>query len=155
MKKRHVITFFAPALFVLAAVAPRPASAGVYTDDLSKCLVSRTTPDQKAILVNWMFSAMSLNPAVARFAAIPDAQRKAFNVDMARLFESLVTVTCKSEMQLAIRYEGNAAIGAAFNVLGQVAGRELFSNPEVAKGMSELEKYVDEDKIKAVLNPAG
>ena len=70
------------------------------------------------------------------------------------MFESLVTVTCKSEMQLAVRYEGNTAIGAAFTVLGQVAGRELFSNPEVAKGMSDLERYLDNDKIKAALNPA-
>jgi len=154
MKKRSVVTFSAPVLFTLLALASLPATGGVYTDDLSKCLVSRTTSEQKGILVNWMFSAMSLNPSVAKFVTIPDAQRKAFNLDMAKLFESLVTVTCKSEMQLAVRYEGNAAIGAAFNVLGQVAGREIFSNPEVAKGMSDLEKYLDNDSIKAALNPA-
>ncbi|WP_156459031.1 hypothetical protein [Rhodanobacter sp. Root480] len=152
MKKRRAITF--SALFTLLAVASLPVTAGVYTDDLSKCLVSKTTPEQKGVLVNWMFSAMSLNPSVAKFVTLPDAQRKAFNVDMAKLFESLVTVTCKSEMQLAVRYEGNTAIGAAFTVLGQVAGRELFSNPEVAKGMSDLERYLDNDKIKAALNPA-
>ena len=45
-------------------------------------------------------------------------------------------------------------MGAAFNMLGQVAGRELFSNPEVAKGMADLEQYMDQDKLKAVMSAA-
>jgi hypothetical protein len=153
MKIRYGINFFAWTLLIFFAVPSPSAFAGVYTDDLSKCLVSKTTPGQKSILVNWMFSAMSLNPSVAKFVSIPDAKRKEFNVDMAKLFESLMTVTCKPEMQLAVRYEGRAAIGAGFNVLGQVAGRELFSNPEVAKSMSELGKYLDNDKINAAMTP--
>lgn len=152
MKNRRIARLLAPALLTFMAVAMQPVSAGVYTDDLSKCLVSRTTSEQKAILVNWMFSAMSLNPAVARYVAIPDAQRKQFNMDMAHLFETLMTVTCKKEMQAAVKYEGSGAIGAGFNVLGQVAGRELFSNPEVAKGMADLEQYMDEDKLKAAMS---
>ncbi|MGS1118769.1 hypothetical protein [Rhodanobacter sp. UC4436_H3] len=154
MRNRRTATPLAPVLFTLMAVAPRPASAGVYTDDLSKCLVSRTTSEQKAVLVNWMFSAMSLNPAVSRYVSIPAAQRKQFNIDMAQLFETLLTVTCKKEMQAAVKYEGSGAVGAAFNMLGQVAGRELFSNPEVAKGMADLEQYMDQDKLKAVMSAA-
>jgi hypothetical protein len=38
----------------------------------------------------------------------------------------------------------------SFNVLGQVAGTELFSSPEVAKAMSGLEKYADSAKIEAL-----
>jgi hypothetical protein len=146
------MAFFATTLFILLATTSQSASAGVYTDDLSKCLVSKTTSDQKTILVNWMFSAMSLNPSVAKFVSIPEAKRKEFNVNMANLFESLITVTCKPQMQLAVKYEGDGAIAAGFNVLGQVAGRELFSNPEVAKGMSQLDKYIDKDKIKEAMS---
>lgn len=152
MKNRRIASLLAPALLTFMTVAPQPASAGVYTDDLSKCLVSGTTSEQKAVLVNWMFSAMSLNPAVARYVAIPDAQRRQFNKDMAHLFESLLTVTCKKEMQAAVKYEGSGAIAAGFNVLGQVAGREIFANPEVAKGLAELDQYMDEDKLKAAMS---
>jgi hypothetical protein len=152
MKNRYSVTFFVLTLFILFAATSQSAFAGVYTDDLSKCLVSKTTPDQKAVLVNWMFSAMSLNPSVAKFVSIPDTKRKEFNVNMANLFESLMTVTCKQEMRLAVKYEGNGAVEAGFNVLGQVAGRELFSNPEVAKGMSELDKYIDKGKLKAAMS---
>ncbi len=153
MKGRYGIPVLASTLLAVFATTSQPAVAGVYTDDLSKCLVSKTTSDQKAVLVNWMFSAMSLNPAVAKFVSIPVAKRKEFNVNMAALFETLMTVTCKHEMQLAIQYEGSGAIGAGFNVLGQVAGRELFANPEVAKGMAELDKFIDQDKIQAAMKP--
>jgi len=35
-------------------------------------------------------------------------------------------------------------------VLGQVAGQELFSSPEVASGMAGLQKYLDADQLKAL-----
>lgn len=152
MKTRYGAASFSATLMILCAIVSPSATAGVYTDDLSKCLVSKTTSEQKATLVNWMFAAMSLNPSVANYVSIPEAKRKEFNVNMAKLFESLITVTCKPEMQLAVKYEGDGALAASFNVLGQVAGRELFSNPEVAKGMSELDKYIDKDKIKAAIS---
>lgn len=151
MKNSHRFGFLASTALVLFAIAPPSAVAGVYADDLSKCLVSSTTPDQKAVLVDWMFSAMSLNPAVAKFVSIPEEKRKEFNVNMAKLFESLLTVTCKQEAQLAVKYEGSEALSAGFNVLGQVAGRELFANPEVARGMSELDQYLDKGKLNAVI----
>lgn len=154
IKNRYGVTLFAQILLALFAATSQSAFAGVHTDDLSGCLVSKTTADQKAVLVNWMFSAMSLNPVVAKFVSIPDAKRKEFNVNAANLFESLMTVTCKPELQLAVKYEGSGAITAGFTVLGQVAGRELFSNPEVAKGMSEMNKYIDKDKINAVITAA-
>jgi hypothetical protein len=152
MKSRYRVAILTPVLFILLAATPKPASAGVYTDDLSRCLVSKTTPAQKSILVNWIFSAMSRNPSVAQFVSIPDAKRKQFNIDMAGLFQSLMTVTCRQEMQLAVKYEGKEAVASGFNTLGQVAGRELFSSPDVAKEMSALDKYIDKDKLGAALN---
>lgn len=152
MKNLYHLAIFTPVLFLLLAATPPPASAGVYTDDLSRCLVSRTTPAQKDILVNWIFSAMSRNPSVAPYVSIPDAKRKQFNIEMAGLFQSLMTVTCKQEMQLAVKYEGKEAIASGFNTLGQVAGRELFLSPAVAKEMSALDKYLDKDKLNAAMN---
>lgn len=113
-------TFSASIMLVLFAAGSQSAVAGVHTDGLSRCLASKTTPDQKGVLVNWMFSAMALHPAVAKFVSTASEKRKESNVDMAKLFESLLTVTCKQVTQLALKYEGNEAISAAFNVLGQV-----------------------------------
>ena len=88
MKNRRIAAFLSLGLLALLGAA-QPASAGVYTDDLSKCLVSGTTPEQKAVLVNWMFSAMSLNPAVAKYVAIPEARRKQFCRAIERIARSL------------------------------------------------------------------
>lgn len=154
MNNRNGLPCLAPVVVVLIALASPPAVASVFTDDLSKCLISKTTPAQKTILVNWMFSAMSLNPNVSKFASIPAQERKRFNVEMAHLFETLLTVSCRSETQLAVHNDGNQAIATGFNLLGQVAGRELFQNPEVAKGMSDLDKYIDMGKISAAIEPA-
>ena len=69
----------------------------------------------------------------------------------AEMMQRLLTASCQSEAQQALKYEGNAAIEASFNVLGQVAARELFSNSQVAAGLSDLTKFVDTEKLKAAL----
>lgn len=46
-----------------------------------------------------------------------------------------------------MQYEGPQTIGASFQVLGQVAARELFSSPAVAASMSDLGSYLDQRKI--------
>jgi hypothetical protein len=47
--------------------------------------------------------------------------------------------------------EGEVAIQSSFNVFGQVAAKELFSNPDVAAEMAGLEKHLDGNKIKEAL----
>jgi hypothetical protein len=129
----------------------KPASAGVFTDDLSKCLVAKSTSDDKTTLMAWMFAAISLNPKVTSMVNMTKEQRAKINSDAGKLFEKLLTETCKPEVQAAVKNEGTGAIESGFRVLGEVAGRELFSDPLVAEGMRDLDKYVDMKKIKSVL----
>lgn len=141
-------------LLIAAAAMPMPAIAGPFTDELSKCLVSKTTAEDKTTLMTWVFAAIALNPNVSQFAAISLQQRDQIDANMARMFEDLMTQTCKTEAQAAVQYEGNSAIEAGFNVLGQVAGRELFANPEVAKGMAALQSHIDSKKLESVYGAA-
>ena len=60
---------------------------------------------------------------------------------------TLLAERCKEQTKKAVKYEGPAAIQLGFQVLGQVAGSDLFSSPEVAKGMAGLEKYIDKQKL--------
>ena len=125
--------------------------AGVYGDDLTKCLVSSTTDADKALLMKWIFSAMSLNKEVAGYVDMPADVREGINKDAGGLYMRLLTDSCKSQTRDAFKYEGQAAIGAAFTVLGQVASQGLFGDPAVAAGMADMIKHIDEDKLKAVL----
>lgn len=152
MKNKHTFTYLTAIMAIPLLTISSNAIGGVYADDLTRCLVSKTTSEQKAALVNWMFEAMSLNPAVSKYVTIPEAKRREFKTNMGNTFEKLITVTCKSEMQLALRYEGDGAITGSFNVLGQVAGKELFSSPEVANGMADIDQYINTDRIKQAIS---
>ncbi len=126
------------------------AFAGVYADKLSECLVDSTTTQDRITLVKWMFSAMSLHPAVRSISMVSPAQLDSANKNIAELFMRLLTKSCKDETKKALKYEGRSTIQNSFRILGQVAGRELFSNPKVLKGISGIQKYIDANKLKSL-----
>lgn len=137
---------------VLAAglLASGVAQAGPYTDDLSKCLVGKTTMDDHVVIVQWMFAAMSRHPAVAAMGTVSDSQVDAANAHMAELYTRLLTVTCRDQAKLALKYESDIALQQSFQQLGMVAGRELFIDPNVQRGMSGISKYIDVKKFEAL-----
>ncbi len=147
MKAFSLSSVFAAALLLLSA----NAHAGVYSNDLSRCLVESSTSEDKLTLVKWMFTAMSLHPAVKSIASVSPEQVDKANHDVANLFVKLITRTCKNETMKAMKYEGDVALKTSFNLFGQVAAKELFSNPQVAAGMAGLVKYLDAKEIKDTL----
>lgn len=127
------------------------ASAGVYTDQLSKCLVESTSVKDRNQLVRWMFSAASKHHAVMEIVKVTPEMLEQSNKDMGELMNRLLTESCKTETAQALKFEGQATMEASFSVLGQVAGREMFSNPEVAAGMASLEQYIDSKAIEELM----
>lgn len=134
------------ALLMLLAIAPL-SHAGEYTDQLSRCLVQSSTGDDKLKLVKWMFTAMSLHPAVADLAPVTGATREAANKDMAELLVELLQNRCLDQAKTAIENEGAFALQTSFSVLGQVAATDLFSNPNVAEGLGSLTQYLDSEAL--------
>lgn len=137
-----IITFVA-----LAGVFSASANAGVYGDDMAKCLVRSTTSHDRSELVKWIFAAAASNPEVKSMVSVTERQRTKLNKSIARLFERLLTDSCRKETQAAYKYEGKGTISSSFNLLGQVAGRELFSDPNVSKSVSGLTQYIDKKKM--------
>lgn len=140
------------AVLFLFAAAPS-ALAGPYADALGKCLVGATTAAEKTTLVRWMFSIMSLHPDVQTSSAVTPHQRIAIAKQTAQLVERLLTESCRKEAREAIRYEGSSTLQSSFSLLGQVAARELFANPNVVEGLAEFSQYIDQKKIKEVIEP--
>lgn len=126
------------------------ALAGVFADDLGKCLVNSTTREDRVNLIRWLFVAASHHPAVKPIASVTPAQQEDSDKQMGTLVMKLLTESCKTETQKALQTEGPATIQFAFEVLGKVAGQELFSSPEVAGNLKGLTKYIDPEKIKAL-----
>jgi hypothetical protein len=127
-----------------------PALAGTYADEMGRCLVKATTVADRTALVRWLFAAGASHPEVVSIVSVSAPQREALNRDIARLLERLLTESCRTQTQEAIKYEGRNAFEAAFQVLGQVAGRELFSHPTVAGSMGEVDRYLDKQKLQSL-----
>ena len=98
-----------------------------------------------------MFSAMALHPAVKDLAQVRESDRTSLNEQMGALTFRLLGEDCLDKTQKAVKYEGGPAVQASFQVLGQVAAGELFSNPSVAQGLADLERYMHDDKLNELL----
>lgn len=138
------------AVMALTLLPPVAATAGPYGDELGKCLVESTSQRDRVDLVRWMFSAAALHPAVKPIAAVTEEQLDEATQATGKLFMRLLTESCRAETEKALQFEGATTIETAFSVLGQVAGREMFSSPEVAAGLALLENYVDSEELEAL-----
>ncbi len=147
MKSIHAVMVSAALLSILLSA---PALAGPYSDEMAKCLVRSTSATDRNGLVKWLFASAVLHPEIKPIATVSDAQRDNLNRITARLFERLLTVSCRAETQNAVKYEGPTTLETSFQVLGQVAGRELFTDPNVATSMAGLMNYVDKSKLEAL-----
>lgn len=131
------------------------ANAGVYADDLSKCLVKSASTDDQLLMVQWIFSGFSLHPAVQPLVSITPAQRASFDQGIAALFQRLLVNDCRSETIDALKYEGPSSMEVGFKTLGEVAGRSLTTDPRVSQAMQGFLAYVDKDKMGELMKAAG
>ena len=143
------------ALALGAAMASGPASAGVFTDDMAKCLVKSTDADDQTHLMQWIFSMMALNPRLAGVATVTEAQRGAYDDTVARLMERLVLKDCHKETVAALKFEGTNVFEASFKVLGEVASTGIMNDPAVAAGLGAFAKHLDNDKLTALMVEGG
>lgn len=139
-------------LLMTVALISEAAYAGPYANDLGKCLVESTTKTDRESLVRWMFASASTHPAVGAIAKVSAADLDTANAAAGTLFMKLMTESCRAQAKAAIQYEGPATVEVGFQVLGQVAGREIFTSPEVVKSLSGLEKYMDKKKLEELKN---
>ena len=135
--------------YLVAITAPMwlfapDAKAGIYTDELSKCLVKSTTSVDRMIIFRWAWSALSLHPAVrASTWASAYERNEVASAGTGELFTRLITKSCKDQAVEVIRHEGHTDFGPAFNPLIEAAFTELFSDPEVMSGIIRLGKHLD------------
>lgn len=122
--------------------------AGVYSNELSKCLIDSTSARDKIILVKWIFSTISTHPVIEPMSSISKTQSEKINKNLANLFTRLITESCDTEVKKALKYDGEIALEESFGFLGKIATKEMFSNSKVEKELSSgFIKYIDENKF--------
>jgi hypothetical protein len=151
MRKMILGSAMVAAIMAVAA----PAQASIYSDELSKCLVEKTTPKDKQMFVQWVFTAMSANPTVASMSKVTAADRESYSRSAAQLMQRLLTVDCRDKLIAAIKADGVGTIEQSFGLLGEVAMREFMSEPTVNAVFASLDTYIDKDKLNALLLESG
>ena len=129
-------------------------AAGPFNDKLAICLVESTTPDDKVVLMRWIFGAMSRHPKVKDLSEVTAAQADAMNKQVADLFMALLADRCATETQQAVKYEGAATIGSSFEVLGKVAMQGLMAEPAVTEYIGGLDAHLKPEQLEALLKDA-
>ncbi len=142
---------FRIACFLTLLTLPVTAISGEFSDNLSACLLSATSEEDKTSFVTWMFTAMALHPAVVEIAEVSISAREQSNREMAQLLVELLSIRCFSETQLALQNEGQLALQTSFSVLGQIAATHLFSDPNVVAGLASLETYISAEDLERQL----
>lgn len=141
--RRSVMGLLLAALLCTAQLA----SAGPFADDMARCLVDSTSPQDRTVLVKWMFGLITLHPDLTAMSSISSRQRDDLSKSAGALFQRLLLQSCRSQTQQALQNEGPQTVQYAFQVLGQVATRGLFTDPHVMEGVKDLAKYVDKEKL--------
>lgn len=134
----------------LSLAMAAPAKAGLYSDDLARCLVGATSTDDKLSLIRWVVVQITRHPNVSDLSRLTPEKEKTANMDIARMFERLITDSCRTESKAAFRYEGQDAFKASFEVLGTVAMQELVSHKDVDAGFSGFTQYLNEEAFKGI-----
>ena len=138
-------------LFGILLIFSGVATAGEYSEKLSKCLVSSTTVEDKHALIRWIFGAVANHPDVADISNLTPEKWDDISRRSAQVFQKLIAEACASESREAIINEGVAGYKSAFETLGSTAVGGLMSDPSVARAMGDLDKYVDQDKLMKAL----
>ena len=139
------------AVLCLTTTISTPASAGPYGDDLSKCLVKSSSDADKNLLIKWLFAGVTLHSELKGMSSVSDAQREELSKAIAKVVERLLTDSCKTELQAAVKYEGRTTLVGSFQVLGQVAAMGMFSDQNVSAFMSGFVNHLDKEKLEKVI----
>jgi hypothetical protein len=151
MKNRNLLG----AALAAALLAGAPATAGVYTDDLSKCLVKSTSESDRSDLVKFIFVALAGYPSIKDLTSVTAAQRAGFTLRYVAIFERMLFVDCRKEAVDAVKFEGTGALEQSSVVLGETAMRQLMSGPGFAAVTSDVAAHLDKGKWVALFREAG
>lgn len=126
------------------------ANAGVYSDDLGKCIVANTTQSDRLILMQAIYAAMSQHPQISRYSTITDREGEVFANQFANILTQLITKDCPNEAKAAFNYEGAYAFEQAFALMGQVAMQDLTNHPAVKTYFESIGNYIDEKEFEGL-----
>ena len=132
------------AFFVFSMSFLMASAHGSEINKLSTCLADNTSGKDRRDLATWVFFAMSAHPEMTpHMKPETEAAVLVSNFRAGQLFNRLMNETCLNEMRSVTKAIGPQGIETAFKTLGELAMRELMSNPQVNKRFGDVYKFID------------
>ena len=117
--------------------------AGPFTDDFAKCLVTKTTNQEKTDLVRWIYVTISFHPQLSQMSNLTAEDVEMANIRVADYMTNVFAYKCNDELNQAIKYEGEESVFYAFELLGELAMGELMQDQGVAAASELFIEYID------------
>jgi hypothetical protein len=141
-------------LFPVAILFLSLISASVYagqaTNQLGICLTDSLTGKERKNLAKWIFFSISAHPEINPYSNVSEEDEDKTNEFVGKLVTRLMADDCPNQTIEALEEDGSMAIESAFRLVGQVAMQELITNQDVAASISGFEKYLDQEKLRAL-----
>ena len=143
---RKILYIFTVLTFFLN-ISNQPTFAGLFEDELTKCLVTSTNNRDTTKLIKWFFKVYSDHPEVSYMVDLSDREKKVIDKEMADLFTRLLSEDCLDESKKAQKYEGDIVFFNAFQILGQTAAQGFNNNPDVMKSINKFVELIEYEKL--------
>ncbi len=138
------------------ALSTLPARAATpETEAFGKCLIGKTTGDDRLLLARWITFAFASHPIVQDTLSIDATKLPETDENMANLVMSLLTERCAVEAKAAVAAEGNTTVAMqkAFEMLGMVASQEVMMDAATQARINAFGSYLDEGRLNSALTP--
>ncbi len=134
---------FTSYLFIILISFNINSFAGPFTDDFAKCLVTKTTAQEKTDLVKWIYVTISFHPQLSQMSNLTADDVEMANIRVADYMTNVFAYKCNDELNQAIKYEGEESVFYAFELLGELAMGELMQDQGVTAASELFIQYVD------------
>jgi len=153
-----VSPFSAPSRFgaqlVLAVIASSTlgtATAGTAAQELTQCMVNKTSPTERfdTALVTWV--SASYHPSMPAELRVPVQSKELIFRRVGKMLDRLLLIDCKEKAKAAVRSEGQSGFAGALFAFWASGTAELNQSKEATSTFSEIWGYTDGKKISAAL----
>lgn len=112
---------------------------------LAQCISLSTTGKDRLVTARWLATSMASAPLLADALSVNTGKKREIDIAMGALFTRLFTVDCRAEAAPLFKNRDTLGIEAASGRLGEIAMKELMSDPVAMVAIVEYAKYADND----------
>lgn len=142
-------------LAVIASSTLGTATAGPAAQDLTQCLVNKTSQTERfdTALVTWV--AASYHPSMPAEFRVPVQSKELIFRRVGKMLDRLLLVDCKEFARAVVRSEGQSGFAGALFAFWASGTAELNRSKEATSTFSEIWGYTDGKNISAALRGDG